>query len=49
MFQRGLVLLAAVVASSAAAAPSTAAAADRYAFAGGCYTATDASGAKVAV
>ena len=48
MFQRGLVLLAAVLASSAAAAPSTAAAADRYAFAGGCYSATDASGAKVA-
>src|SRR3712207_5087941 len=46
MFQR--VVVAAAVLAGLAAAPATAPAADRYAFANGCFTATDASGATVA-
>ncbi len=42
------VFAAAALAVAIAGPVSSASAADRYAFAGGCYTATDASGAKVA-
>jgi hypothetical protein len=45
MFLRAVAVL---LTAGAMALPATAAAADRYALAGGCFTATDASGARVA-